>query len=664
MKRMILLLVVMALGFGAQPTVSQAACPPEPHPCGGEWPEGLDGPFELDRVEPVRVTVPLDWSDPDGAQIELDGTLGFPNLPEGVRAPAILISTPYNGRCNVEGHNARWQCFRDPAGRDPITVVGETCPTPDYWDDQPPNPACFEGTDHINNSLGLPPVDLVKQGYVVATFTVRGTGGSGGCFGFGGTNEQRDQKALVDWLAAQHWSNERVGMGGISYMSWTTWQAAVQAPTALKTIVTFGELVDLYQGFHTPQGALSAIPGVGLDAYFAQWSLGNGAASGSYDWIGRACPESIASFSTRTALEYGTEIRDRAYYEERSLLSRMDDVEAAVLSTHGFSDGLVHGYQDSMLWDLLPQVPKRFIRGWWGHMFPSNFYEGAATSPDGRDYEPLNAAWSEPEWRSILIRWLGYWLKGIGTPGRIDVMDSSAAGPGGPLADWVSSSHGWSNPEEVLYLASSSLKPSPGGDSATFRDAPIAGPDSRIDGLDGSLYCGDRLRRVVYETAPLDDDVAIVGNPYMYLNLSSDMPGGIVDVTMVTVPPGFDCSKVGSRRLRMISMGTADLRFHDSPYVGRDFPTHDPTHVRIDLTDLAMRVPTGHRIAIVVSRGEHTGVGIRWHRNGRAQDMPQITIHAGDEATASHIVLPIADGTLGGSAPTIAYPPRPFMPAS
>src|ERR671918_141114 len=64
------------------------------------------------------------------------------------------------------------------------------------------------GTADLDESIT--PRFLVARGYAVAGFNVRGTGGSGGCLEFFGPKEQRDQAVLVEWLAAQPWSNGRV----------------------------------------------------------------------------------------------------------------------------------------------------------------------------------------------------------------------------------------------------------------------------------------------------------------------------------------------------------------------------------------------------------------------------------------------------------------------
>jgi putative CocE/NonD family hydrolase len=70
-----------------------------------------------------------------------------------------------------------------------------------------------------------------------------------------------DAASLVDWIAAQPWSNGRVGMYGGSYEGFTQWAAAKHLPKALKAImpsVTFAPGIDfpdpggIYQNYGFP----------------------------------------------------------------------------------------------------------------------------------------------------------------------------------------------------------------------------------------------------------------------------------------------------------------------------------------------------------------------------------------------------------------------------
>jgi len=65
---------------------------------------------------------------------------------------------------------------------------------------------------------------------------IEGTSGSEGTFGFFDGQERRDMYDLVEWAAAQPWSDGNVGMIGISYFAGTQMEAAVERPPHLKQL--------------------------------------------------------------------------------------------------------------------------------------------------------------------------------------------------------------------------------------------------------------------------------------------------------------------------------------------------------------------------------------------------------------------------------------------
>jgi hypothetical protein len=88
---------------------------------------------------------------------------------------------------------------------------------------------------------------FVPRGYVHVIANLRGTGGSGGTFGFFDEQERQDMHDLVEWAAAQSWSDGNVGMVGISYFAMTQLEAAVEQPPHLKAIMPVAVTSDLYE---------------------------------------------------------------------------------------------------------------------------------------------------------------------------------------------------------------------------------------------------------------------------------------------------------------------------------------------------------------------------------------------------------------------------------
>jgi predicted acyl esterase len=98
---------------------------------------------------------------------------------------------------------------------------------------------------------------FVPRGYVHVITNCRGTGGSGGTFGFFDGQERRDMHDLVEWAAQQPWSNGNVGMVGISYFACTQMEAAVERPPHLKAIMPIAGTFDLYESA-THHGLMSS----------------------------------------------------------------------------------------------------------------------------------------------------------------------------------------------------------------------------------------------------------------------------------------------------------------------------------------------------------------------------------------------------------------------
>jgi uncharacterized protein len=87
----------------------------------------------------------------------------------------------------------------------------------------------------------------VPRGYVHVIANLRGTGGSGGTFGFFDAQERRDLHDLVEWAAEQPWCDGNVGMIGISYFAMAQLEAAVEQPPHLRAIFPVAVTTDLYE---------------------------------------------------------------------------------------------------------------------------------------------------------------------------------------------------------------------------------------------------------------------------------------------------------------------------------------------------------------------------------------------------------------------------------
>ncbi len=571
-----------------------------PWPCGdgAEWPAGLVGPFDLRAHEHLRVD--LDTG------VTLDGAVWWPDVPEGVDVPLILWATPYGGQCRYSRLDDT--VFGVPQGRVQI-----------HCDDAPKD----QGGGFFEY--------LGSHGYAFAMFNVRGTGLSSGCYDYYGPDSRADLAALVEALAELDGVNGRVGMWGISALGTTPFMAAVEAPMSLKAIMPSGIISDFWLNRFTPQGAMPtsyAAFGAGWPTFNSVVPPGGALTNLDIDAYGHAagntldrlCAGAIDNASTSVKGQY-TDDRDPQWWDARNMAPLMGQIEAAVFVQQGlFESG--HAFQEDAIWDLI-EAPKRMLVGPWGHdLIPDEHLEDYPHPPGNATLD-------------VVLGWFDFWLKGVGDPPRVGAVDVKDTG--GAWHEWAS----WppAAAEEALYLGAAGLAPAP-GEAASFRA--ISDENGALCGA--AAVADDTGTRVVYLSEPLDANVLVAGNPLVYLEITSDQPGGIVAADLFAVGDDLCDEPV------LVAFGGADLRHHDGSGVGKAFPTGQATPVRVDLDGVAHAVPAGKRLAIVLSAD-----GAREYRG--APYAPVLEIGA-----ASHIVLPLARGTLGGESPSVDYPPRPRVP--
>ncbi|WP_039804586.1 CocE/NonD family hydrolase [Nocardia araoensis] len=107
----------------------------------------------------------------------------------------------------------------------------------------------------VQTVLGLDR-DLIRAGYTQVIADVRGTGFSQGSWDTLGEREQLDTREVIEWAAAQPWSNGRVGMSGGSYSGINQLRAAENAPAPLQAIFPVEPGSDLMRDVVAPGGGV------------------------------------------------------------------------------------------------------------------------------------------------------------------------------------------------------------------------------------------------------------------------------------------------------------------------------------------------------------------------------------------------------------------------
>ncbi len=349
---------------------------------------------------------------------------------------------------------------------------------------------------------------FARRGYVSVRVDIRGFGASEGMPPEReySEQEQQDGEQVIAWLAHQPWSNGNVGMFGISWGGFTALQMAMRHAPGLKAIVAVHATSEL---FHDDVHYIDGM------AHIDEFELNMDMAEG---WVGApdySLDEKVLGprfDSPPWSLLYLKHQRDGPFWRDR--VRPLSEITIPSFLIGGLQDG----YRDNVL-DMLMQskAPIKAIVGPWNHSFPND-----------ADFGP------RVEWRDHAVRWFDYWLKGRDTGVVNDprlVIYMQHWHPPDPSLESVPGE--WRR-EDVWPLASAKS-------TTLFLHANhmLAASTASLDthqlkyvptiGVEVGFWWGELLTdprpvdafSLVYDSAPLENDVAILGRPHAMLRAST-----------------------------------------------------------------------------------------------------------------------------------------------
>ncbi len=355
---------------------------------------------------------------------------------------------------------------------------------------------------------------MADHGYVGARVDVRGTGRSEGHPPDReySDQEQEDGVEVIAWLAAQPWSNGNVGMWGFSWGGFNSIQLAARRPPALKAIIPAEATEDMFQDdihyidglFHLDEYELSMEVQPAITR-FPDFPLDEKSLVERFD-------------NPPWSLLYKREQRDGPFWRRASLNpSRYDAIQIPTLLLGGWYDG----YRDS-----IPRMLEKVKAPVWGIVGPWNH-----SGPDsGRPGPPI-------EWRREAVRFFDQFLKGEDTgfskQPRLAVYVRHYYPPGANRktipGEWRYE-EGWPvrrMRETPLHLtpdhALASAAPAQGSHSLAY--VPSTGEAAGF--WWGELTPDQRSSdawSLVYDSAPLPEDLEILGFPTAKLVAGADAP--------------------------------------------------------------------------------------------------------------------------------------------
>jgi putative CocE/NonD family hydrolase len=275
-------------------------------------------------------------------------------------------------------------------------------------------PCILIRTPYKKESSELDGKFYARRGYAVAIQDVRGRYASEGEWEpF--VHEGEDGYDAVEWLAAQPWSNGKVGMVGGSYLGWVQFWAAVQKPPHLATIIPNVVPPDPFYNFPYEYGSFFILA--------ALW------------WAEMVEKEAASDMTMKKFFEIGSRDYEKdldhlpvididlnifgkknhywrewvkhnvndSYWERANYLDKLKDLDIPVFLQSGWLDGDTMGSKLAYL--RLKESNSQYIKlilGPWGH-------SDLAINLSGRDLGEEGAV----DLPVLYLRWFDFWLKGI-----------------------------------------------------------------------------------------------------------------------------------------------------------------------------------------------------------------------------------------------------------
>ena len=477
---------------------------------------------------------------------------------------------------------------------------------------------------------------LAGHGYACIRVDMRGNGDSQGLMDDEYSEQElQDAESVIAWLRAQPWCTGRIGMMGISWGGFNSLQVAARQPEGLEAIITLCSTDDRYtDDIHFKGGCLLS-ENMGWSATMFGYSsrppdpalVGK---SWRTMWLERLKAEPLL------AIDWLKHPHRDAYWKRGSVNEDIGAIKAAVLAVGGWNDAYTNAVPRLV---GTVQAPVKGIIGPWAHKYP-------------------HFAVPEPRigFLQEALRWWDRWLKDAPTgveqePAfRTYIMDIPRPGAsvthigGRWVGDgaWPQAAQG-----QRLYLNAQGLA----SQSAPKAKHTVRSPQHT--GADSGEYCiiwlgpefpGDQRQddsgSLTFDGAALKQDIDLVGAPVLTLQLSVDQPVANVAVRLNSIWPDGAVSRLTYAVANLTHLhGTAS---HEQPQALEPGKVYT---VRIQLDDVAYRVPKGHRLRVSLSTSY-------WPLIWPAPQPVMLTVHSG----ASHIDLPVRAKKRGDKAPQFAPP--------
>jgi predicted acyl esterase len=446
---------------------------------------------------------------------------------------------------------------------------------------------------------------FVSRGYVHVVANLRGTGGSDGDWRMFDEQEREDLYDLVEWAAAQPWSDGNVGMIGISYFAIAQVGAAVKRPPHLKAIFPFEVTSDLYEAayhhglfsasFITPWLTMIGVTAAKTDAFWrgrvanlarrvlrrpdVHRKVGhvNGeSAKGLLQLIMKAPYEAEPWDDLWREVAVDHQVRD-AFWDERNVLPDLEALDIPVYVGCDLDNVPMHLPGAFSTWRALSRNPRARMA-----LLPG----GATTWP----------------WESMHVEalaWFDRHLKGADT--GID--------EGPPIRFWLPGADEWRTAED--WPPEAEIQELGLGADGVLAPRPTAGSREYLClgaglGRPRRASRSDPPRVLFWDSEPLADDLDVAGDIELRLTAETTAGDTAWIVALRDLAPDGTVTAVtgGWQRASLREVDEAASRPGAPVVPCRDpqpVPPGESVEYRIPLVPNAWRFAAGHRIQLMLT---------------------------------------------------------------
>ena len=464
---------------------------------------------------------------------------------------------------------------------------------------------------------------MLEHGYAVVVVERPGTGASFGVMDPSLEAVAREADEILNWIAAQSWSNGAIGMFGDSYESQTQIAAASTGNPHLRAIFPASVSMDNYSAVVYPGGVLNE-----SFASFFSWSttvlerlatpvdadvdgtlLAQAVAGRGDTTIGRKSAEFFGQYPFRDSIGSGGELVWETEFAIYPFVDRINQAGVPAYLTNGWYDLFA---RDVFVLYRNLTVPKRLV-----------------VRP--LDHSEISDDQFDLDYGAEAHRWFDYWLKGI----RNGIMDEppihyyllgAAKGDAWQYTDewpparveptryyFSGGKTGGVASRNDGFLQAAPLGSDAAHDTYTVDYTTTSGKHSRWNAINWNRDYPDMRandeKALTYTTPPLETDVMVVGHPVAHLWLATGAPDLDLFVYLEEVDSGGRAAYITEGNLRASHRAQSDAPFDNLglPYHSHyesdkaTIPSGEPIELVFDLLPTSYLFRSGNRMRITVA---------------------------------------------------------------